>query len=389
MVEPWRVISLAVDDPGRCSVGVGGTHMTQLLEVPGLGMMPIRHLETRMPALPSATSRSTLTRQWELLKLLPPKSPGLTTTELQSQLREAGHSTSKRTIERDLVELSRIFPLQCNNKGMPYGWHWMPGKSAELPGITLGEALTLRLVEGSIRPLIPAVMLKTLEPRFNLARQKLEAMSEENPSARWLDKVASVQPELTQIPPEIKADLLDVIQHALMNDTQLSCRYYSAHKNQFHSFTLNPLGLVQRAHTTYLIATAEPFDDIRQFVVHRFEEARLLTSACCKPDRFSLQDYVASGAMQFGTHEKIQLETWVSEGLARLLQEAPISHDMLLIAEDEGSRLTATVNNSWELKWWILSHAGSIQVQQPPGLRDEISQRLQAALELHKPPASR
>lgn len=336
-----------------------------------------------MNAVPSATSRSTLTRQWELLKLLPPKGPGVTTIELQRLLSDAGHVTTKRTIERDLVELSRLFPLQCNNKGMPYGWHWMPGKSAELPGITLGEALTLRLVEGSIRTLMPAFMLKTIEPRFNLARQKLEAMSEENPSARWLDKVASVQPELTQVPPEIQADILDVIQHALMNDTQLSCRYYSAHKNQFHSFTLNPLGLVQRAHTTYLIATAEPFDDIRQFVVHRFEEARLLASACCKPDGFNLKNYVESGAMQFGTQEKIQLEAWVSEGLARLLQEAPISHDMHLVAEDDGSRLTAIVNDSWELKWWILSHAGYIQIGKPEQLRDEITQRLRSALELH------
>lgn len=337
-----------------------------------------------MNAVPSATSRSTLTRQWELLKLLPPKGPGITTLELQSLLSTAGYPTTKRTIERDLVELSRLFPLQCNSKGMPYGWHWMPGKSAELPGISLSEALTLRLVEDSIRPLIPAFMLKTLEPRFNLARQKLEAMSEENPSARWLDKVASVQPELSQTPPEIKADLLEIIQQALMNDTQLSCRYYSAHKNQFHNFTLNPLGLVQRAHATYLIASAEPFDDIRQFVVHRFEDARLLASACCKPDGFNLQDYVDSGAMQFGTHEKIQLEAWVSEGLARLLQEAPISHDMLLAAEDDGSKLTATVNDSWELKWWVLSHAGAIQVHKPQGLRDEITQRSRAALELHE-----
>ena len=67
-----------------------------------------------MNAVPSATSRSTLTRQWELLKLLPPKGPGITTLELQSRLSDAGHPTTKRTIERDLVELSRLFPLQCN-----------------------------------------------------------------------------------------------------------------------------------------------------------------------------------------------------------------------------------------------------------------------------------
>lgn len=87
--------------------------------------------------------------------------------------------------------------------------------------------------------------------------------------------------------------------------------------------------------------------------------------------------------MQFGKHEKIQLEAWISEGLARLLQEAPISGDMLLTAEGEGSRLTATVKDSWELKWWILSHAGSIQVCKPDQLRDEITLRLRSALELH------
>lgn len=333
--------------------------------------------------MPANSTRHTLTRQWELLKLLPNRGPGLTALDLQNRLRDAGHDSTKRTIERDLVELSQIFPLQCNDKGTPYGWYWIPGSSAELPGVSLSEALTLRMVEDSIRPLIPAVMLKTLEARFNLARQKLEAMNKENPSARWLDKVSSVQPELTQIPAEIRGDLLDVIQHALMNDTQLSCRYYSAHKNQFHSFILNPLGLIQRAHTTYLIATAEPFDDVRQFVVHRFEEAHLLASACVKPDGFSLQDYVASGAMQFGTHQKIQLNAWVTEGLARLLQEAPLSDDMLLVEEDQGSSLTATVNDSWEFKWWVLSHAGSIQIRKPKHLRDEITQRLQAALELH------
>lgn len=334
--------------------------------------------------MPSATSRSTLTRQWELLKLLPPKGPGVTTLELQSLLSDAGHPTTKRTIERDLVELSRLFPLQCNSKGMPYGWHWMPGKSAELPGISLSEALTLRLVEDSIRPLIPAFMIKTLEPRFNLARQKLEAMCEENVSARWIDKVASVQPELTQIPPEIKADILDVIQQALMNDTQISCSYFSAHKNQVNKLTLNPLGLVQRAHTTYLIATAEPFDDIRQFVLHRFVEAHGLPTQSRKPEEFDLQTYINSGAMQFGTQNKIKLEAWINEGLARLLRETPLSEDMRLVPEKEGSTLTATVNESWELKWWILSHAGSIQVRHPLALRDEVLQRLRTALELHE-----
>jgi hypothetical protein len=35
-----------------------------------------------------------------------------------------GFTVSKRTVERDLNELSLIFPLERNDKSIPFGWHW-------------------------------------------------------------------------------------------------------------------------------------------------------------------------------------------------------------------------------------------------------------------------
>ena len=81
--------------------------------------------------MPSHPTRHTIARQWQLLKLLPGRHPGMTSTQLQAALAGAGHTTSKRTVERDLVELAALFPLQCNSKGMPYGWYWQPGLSLE------------------------------------------------------------------------------------------------------------------------------------------------------------------------------------------------------------------------------------------------------------------
>jgi hypothetical protein len=86
--------------------------------------------------------------------------------------------------------------------------------------------------------------------------------------------------------------------------------------------------------------------------------------------------------MQFASKGEIHLRAWITDDLARLISETPISTDMQLIKEQDGSTLTATVNDSWELKWWILSHAGSIVVHEPAGLRNDVTQRLKAALEL-------
>lgn len=204
----------------------------------------------------SRTTRNTLSRQWELLKLLPTRSPGASSAQLRQALLDAGYNVSKRTVERDLQELSGLFPLQCNDRGVPWGWHWAPGASLELPGISLGEALSLVLVEDVLRVMLPVGLHKGLEPRFQQARRKLGALTDENMAARWLSKVANVRPELNLQPPETDQVILESIQIALLEERQLCCRYYSAHQDKERELTLNPLALIQRGLITYLIATA-------------------------------------------------------------------------------------------------------------------------------------
>lgn len=334
----------------------------------------------------SATStRSTLSRQWELLKSLPARPPGVTAQMLVERLSEAGFKVSKRTIERDLVELSQLFPLQCNDKGTPYGWYWTPGATAELPGLTVSEALTLRMVENSLRPLLPSFMLKSLEPRFAQAHLKLQALGPQVPAARWIDKIASVPPELTLQAPEIDEALLEQIQQALLDDRQLRCHYFAAHGNKQRELVLNPLALIQRGNITYLAAITEPYEDVRLYAAHRFQQAAILETPSRRPDSFNLDVYIASGALQFTSPGAgpITLQAWINEDLARQLRETPMSSDMQLAPDKDGHRLTATVQDSWQLRWWMLSQAGSIAVREPVGLREELIGLLEAGLDVY------
>ncbi len=78
-------------------------------------------------ALPSHSTRQTLARQWAILTLLPETGPGLNARVLQQLLLGVGHDTSKRTVERDLLELSKVFPLRCEDHTLPYSWSWQAG----------------------------------------------------------------------------------------------------------------------------------------------------------------------------------------------------------------------------------------------------------------------
>lgn len=336
--------------------------------------------------MPISSTRSTLARMWELLQLLPNGAPGMTAAEAREKLASVGYEASKRTIERDLNELSRLFPLQCNSKGMPYGWYWTPGKSANLPGISISEALTLKLVESSIRPLIPQWMLQGLESRFDQAQEKLEALSQENLVARWPNYVASVTPNMVLLAPQVAPGHISTLQQALLQGLQVEAIYRSSNKQQVKSLILNPAAMVQRGHTTYLLASNEGFADIRQYALHRFQSVRLLESLSCKPEHFDLQRYLDDKLMQFGQGRQIRLEAWVSDQLGDLLQETPLSEDMCLeqCENSMGHSLTAMVTDTWELRWWLLSHAGSVVVKQPAELRQDIKAKLAKALEQYQ-----
>jgi predicted DNA-binding transcriptional regulator YafY len=329
--------------------------------------------------MPSNKTHNTLARQWELLKLLPTRGPGKTAKELAEALDDAGFKISKRQVERDLGNLYDAFKLDCNNASIPYGWRLPPHAQIDLPGITLAEALSLRLVEDTLKVLMPSAMMRGLEPRFHHAKRKLETLVDENPAAQWINKVAVVPQSLPLLPPPIDHNVLETVQEALLADRQLDIEYHKFDAEQTSKQTLHPLGLVQRGPVTYLVATAFMYTDIHLYVLHRIISATKTEKHAVIPEGFNLDNYIASGALQFGMNGSICLNAQIEEGLAYILGETPLAADQHIEEKDGIINLSATVTDSWQLRWWILSQGASIKIVEPVALRQEIADTLQLA----------
>lgn len=69
-------------------------------------------------------------RQWHLLTLLPKGPRRIDTATLEARLGERGVRVHRRTLQRDLLELARVFPIVADERSKPYGWRW--GDDAEL-----------------------------------------------------------------------------------------------------------------------------------------------------------------------------------------------------------------------------------------------------------------
>ena len=323
-------------------------------------------------------------RLLEILKKLPARGAGISARELTEWLHDEGFEVSKRTVERDLNALAAHFQVIYNDRSTPYGWRWMDDAVADLPALTLADALSLRLVEEQLAPLLPAALLASLQPRFRQARRKLDSLAGQHPGSRWPDKVRSVAPALPLQPPRFADGVLETVQEALLFDRQLEVSYRRPGEDEPLALTLHPLALVQRGPVTYLVATAFTYTDVRLYAVHRIAEARCLDAPSHRPEGFSLDDYIARGGLQFGDGAMLTLEARVAPWLAEILTETPLAEDQQLVPAGEDFRLTATVADSWQLRWWILSQGSGLTVLKPDILKREINHEIETTLKMYK-----
>lgn len=330
--------------------------------------------------MPSSDRETTIARQWELLRNhLPSRRPGKTSRQLRDALAAAGHNVTKRTIERDMDELSRIFPIVRNTKGVPHGWHWRPNARFDTLGMDLSEAVSLGLMEDVLRQIMPPAFLSALEGKFSLAREKLAALPK-IPHARWKDLVRYVPPGMPFIPPAVASGVLPVIQEALLHQRQVRVDYQKAGTDETKEYTLHPLSLIQQGARSYLVATAFGYDTPYQYALHRMACATVLDEPVNRPKGYSLDAFIDSGATQFGSSESVIMKARVSDELARLLEETPISKDQKIKRRAGVNTLTATVHDSWNLHFWIRSQGPAITVMKPVALRKGAIEALQSTL---------
>ncbi len=59
-----------------------------------------------------------------MLQLLPIHPRCIGTTALRAQLARLGFRTTPRTIQRDLIALQTVFPIEFDPRTRPYAWRW-------------------------------------------------------------------------------------------------------------------------------------------------------------------------------------------------------------------------------------------------------------------------
>lgn len=316
-----------------------------------------------------------LDRQWHILTIMPRFPRTITPGEILSQLVSEGYEVDPRTIQRDLQFLSTKFPFFSDEREKPYHWCWSKDSPIlSLPGLSNSEALTFTLVQQHLKPILPASILEQLNPFFKAASEKLETLS--GPIHSWLDKVRAIPPSQRLLKPIIDADIHLKLSEALLFDKQVKVTYQRSGEDRAREYTIHPLALVERQPTIYLVCTCNSEDGFKNWPLQRFKSAYILEEPCERPDDFNIDQHLESSkGLGFGGNgENIHLEAIFEKFSGNHLYDTPLSLDQTISELDDNHlKITATVSNTEQLRWWLLGFGERIEIIGPPELREMMA----------------
>ena len=323
----------------------------------------------------------TLLRHWQTLRRIPRFPQTVTASEICQHLLNEGFSVGKRTIERDLQALSVVFPLVINDRSKPYGWSWSKdAASFDLPGMSVSESLTVMMAKEHLHSVMPASTLNQMAPYFRQAEQKLDALEGHSSLAGWFDKVRIIPPTQPLLAPQIDEAVISTLQEALLQDSQCAVSYQRKTGGSVDEYPVNPLGLVQRGVMLYLVCTIKTYSDLRILVVHRVQSAVMLDTPVIRPEGFSLDTYLATGAFGWLSNVTVKFEGLFTSEAGGHLYETPLSADQIITVQEDGRlKVNATIQQNHQLVWWLLGFGADVVVTAPVDLRKLIAEKHRSA----------
>lgn len=328
--------------------------------------------------------KDTLLRQLALLSLIPELPRSTSTAVLLEKLQERGFITNLRSVQRDLVRLSLMFPLHCTEDGGRNMWSFVEGTSLDLRDMEAPVALALTLAEGHLQNLLPQSVLHLMAPQFRKARNYLDGL-DKNRLANWSKRVRAVPNGKSLLPAAVDSEIWAAVSEALLEHRQLAVVYQSRNKGENRSFVLHPAGIVSRHAISYLIASVNDYSDLRQFALHRIQGIELLAEPAKSHDEFDVDSYIREELNTGSTIEQVQLVADIAPNIAWLLRETPLSQQQSIepIADSDWCRLQALVPDDTETRWWVFGLGENVCVHEPAHWREQVRQKLAAMQQLY------
>lgn len=288
----------------------------------------------------------------EILRRIPRKR-FITAKQIKASLDAARFERDLRSVQRYLDTISQHFDIECDTRSKPYGYRWpVHARGFTLPLLSPAEALLVHLAESELHDILPADLLRDLNPLLEHAQQQIDCEPEAQPVRQWIRKVRRIPTTLPLLPAKIAPSILETVSNALYREQKLYLHYHNVHGEQKEA-TIWPLGLAQQGNRLYLVCRYEGYDNERILALPRIEKAELLPQRFTYPKDFDLARYDGEGRFAFGEGQRVRIAFTIDKSTGWHLIESRLSPDQETEIRGDTLRITATITDSQLLHAWL------------------------------------
>ncbi len=317
-------------------------------------------------------------RMIKMTERIPRYPSKVTANQIQDFLKNFGYSISLRSVQRDLNELSRLFPIECDDKSIPYGWSWKKDSPGfESPAMDPIQALTFSLASQYLEPLMPKASFKRIEKFFQRAENVLMG-DEKSKVLRWRKRVRVIPESIRFKDAEIKTDIRQKIYRAIYEGLQIETHYRKRGEKESDLRYIHPLAIVVKGSVTYVISMMrEDKKNVRYLPMHRFEKVNILEGKKIKePKDFNLDEFIHKSNLGFEYSSDLYTFSAIfDKTMAAHLEETKLNSSQTIKELDDGRLLiSARVPDTLQFEQWLMSFGASVEVLKPEKLRNKFKQ---------------
>ena len=292
----------------------------------------------------------------------------VTERELAEQL-----EVSQRTIHRDLESLSAARIPVSAIRGAQGGWQLEKGWRTHVPGLDEAELNALLMAQPrglGNNPRLAAAAQSALNKLMAAMPEPMKAQ------AAHLQQRLHVDPTGWRDTGE-DLSMLAAVQDAVARYRKLTFDYTKADGEQ-SSRTVDPLGLVSKGLTWYLVASTAK--GMRTFRVSRMKRVTVLAVGFERPVRFDLvEHWKASTAELNSKRAGYRVVLSLTEDAARRVQTWCVTKPLAVRkAEADRVMLQVDFDNDREARFIVLGFGSAVRVIEPESLRQGIEEEARA-----------
>ena len=310
-----------------------------------------------------------------MMELIPRYPAKTFTSEIKDKLGELGYEATLRTIQRDLQELSRLFPIVSDERSQPFGWSWKKdAKGYESPAMDPIQALTFSLAAQYLEPLMPKANFKRIEAFFSRAESVLTG-NEKSKLHNWRKRVKVIPENIRFKEPKVSLEIRQKIYHAVYEGIQIKALYKKRGNKAPDKRHIHPLGIVIKGIMHYLICMMDE-DQIepRYLPLQRFEKVELLDDKVREPKSFNLDRFIHKNNLGYAFSDQLYtFEAIFDKTMAFHLLETPLNSSQ--VAKEIGNNellIQARVPDTLQFEQWLMGFGSKVEILKPIKLRNKF-----------------